>query len=239
MKLQDLKLDYPVKNHTISQGFGKNFNGAYARDGLKGHPAIDFDVDFNSPIYSVTRGQGRVYKTFNKDNSDLTKYRAVCEILDLEDCSLEITYGHCNKITCTIGQYTGQIATVGNTGEVYSGTHLVTDAEKKAGSTSGRHLHFQIRKCQRVLKSELGDFFLQDSNGIYIDNGYYYTWRQNGFNGCLNPLPYLENGLDKSLEKILPVSDQIIENIKKSDLDVKSKISFFQSVLNMLKSLLH
>lgn len=194
MNLKDLQLDYPTSNHTVAQGFGENANGSYAGAGLKGHPAIDFYSDYNAPIYSASRGLGRVYKIFNKDNPDLMKYRAPCELIDLEDCSIEITYGHCNHITCSLGptERGGQLATVGNTGEVYSGNHMVTEAEKEAGSTAGRHLHFQLRKCQRVLKTEADDNFLQDEfGGQYREDGYYYVWKQNGFNGCIDPAPYL------------------------------------------------
>jgi hypothetical protein len=133
------------------------------------------------------------------------KYRAPVEIIDLEDFSLEITYGHCNKIDCQLGQCTPHeyLATVGNTGEVYSGNHMVTEAEKEAGSTAGRHLHFQLRKCRKVLKSEFDDKFLMDSDGsLYMDNSYYYVWKENGYAGCIDPMPFFDTSVQNSIDDV-------------------------------------
>lgn len=220
MKLKDLKLDYPTTDHTIAQGFGQNANYLYAQDGLKGHPAIDFNSPYNAPIYSASRGLGWVYKTFNKDNPDLMKYRAVCELIDLDDCSIELTYGHCHHIDCPIGRVSQgqQIATVGNTGDVFDGTHHVTEAEKENGSTAGRHLHFQMRYCRKVAQTEHDDTLLQDEYGnIYTRNGYYYTYKQNGYRGCIDPAPYLhqevslQSQLETSQVMIIPLLKQYIQ----------------------------
>ncbi len=196
MLLKDLKLDYPTTDHTVGQGFGQNANAEYVQAGLLGHPAIDFNSPYDAPIYSASRGLGRVYKKFNENNPDLMKYRAPCELIELDDCVIEITYGHCDKILCSIGAVAPlqEIATVGNTGDVYQGSHFVTEAEKLAGSTAGQHLHFQLRKCQKVLQSEHDDFFLQDEFGsIYKEGVYYFVYKQNGYAGCIDPAPYLFN----------------------------------------------
>lgn len=222
MLLQDLKLDYPTDNRTIAQPFGANFNSEYTSAGLKGHPAIDFGAPWGSPIYSASRGLGRVYKNFNKDNPDLMRYRAPCELIDLDDCSIEITYGHCEDIICLIGSVVQRqfIATTGNTGDVFQGQHEVTEAEKLAGSHAGAHLHFQLRKCRRVTQSEHDDVFLQDASGsLYMHEGYYYVYKNDGYNGCIDPAPYLDN------------YDQNVSIMKQ-------EIPLLQKVITLLKQLL-
>jgi murein DD-endopeptidase MepM/ murein hydrolase activator NlpD len=231
MKLSEARFDYPLFPYTVSQPFGANATSSYARDGLKGHPAVDFNATFNQPIYSVTRGMGRVYKKFNESNPDLMKYRAPCELVDFDDCTLEITYGHCNDINCSLGQVSKgqQIATAGNTGECYSGGRLVTLEEKKAGSHAGTHLHLQFRKCDRTKKynlaSTLKNAYLLDEYGqIYQENGTYFEYKLDGYNGCIDPMPYLEE------KTLVTETEAILKNIETSDISVDQKLSFLKQL---------
>lgn len=197
MKLAQATFDWPTDSHIIAQQFGGNANPLYAGQGLKGHPGTDIDAPWDAPIRSISRGQGYIYKKFNDGNPDLMKYRAICELVEFDDCVVEITYGHCHTLLANVGFPTkGQIiATVGNTGEVYAGDHEVTEAEKEAGSQAGRHLHLQFRKCQKVAQKDSKTQYLQDASGnLYMDSqGYSYAVPDysNGFNGCFDGLPYL------------------------------------------------
>lgn len=193
MKLVDLKLDYPCDSRIIDQGFGGNAVDAYAAEGLKGHPGIDFHIDWGKPIYSASKGLGKVYRLYNQNNPDLSKYRAPVEYIELEDCFVELTYGHCDHINCQLGSVIPRepIATVGNTGEVYYGTELITEAEKEKGSHRGAHLHFQMRIMQKVTHTTGSDIAIQ-----LLDDGSYLVAKQNGFNGCVNPLPYFDTTPD-------------------------------------------
>lgn len=224
MILAELKLDYPTDVRTIAQAFGENANGSYARDGLKGHPAIDFGAPWGAPIRSASRGLGRVYKKFNEQNPDLSRYRAPCELIDLDDCVIEITYGHCNDITCLLGTVKPLqiLATVGNTGSVFDGSHEVTEAEKEAGSHGGAHLHFQLRKCQKVTDILATEQYLQGIDGNVFYDGFYYHVPEynNGYNGCIDPQPYLDNGDDKKIELM------------------EQEVTILQKVVGFLKELL-
>lgn len=220
MKLAELKLDYPVDTRQIAQPFGGNMVDAYHRDGLRGHPAVDFQIEWGKPIYSASKGLGKVYRMYNKNNPDLSKYRGVLEYIELEDCFIELTYGHCDKITCSLGQTIPRepLATVGNTGEVYYGTELVTEAEKQKGSHRGAHLHFQMRKMQRVSHTTLDDIMIQ-----LLDDGTYLTARQNGYNGCIDPMPYFDTTPDE------------IEVLKAKKISLLTQlISLYQKLLALL-----
>lgn len=197
MKLSELQLDYPTKIRTIVQGFSDNMEpGLYGGQGLISHSAIDFGANYGDDITSSSKGIGRVYKKYNEGNPDLTKYRAVCEIVDLDDCSIEITYGHCSRTDTalgevSIGQYLGK---VGNTGDVYAGNRYVTAIEKNLGSHAGSHLHFQVRYLTRTFIYDNKRQYIADSDGIpYKYNGQYYLIPDysKGHNGCIDPLPFL------------------------------------------------
>lgn len=232
MKLHDLKLDYPVDTRNLAQGFGKNAVDTYAVNGLKGHSGIDYQITWGQPIYSASRGLGVAYKAFNRDSKDPGKYKAACELIELEDCVVELTYGHCDKVLCGEGPLSKRekIAIVGNTGEVYYGTELVTTAEKLRGSKRGSHLHFQMRVCYPKKHTDHDDYTLQDGEGMtYIHNGYYLTYKQNGFNGCVDPTPYFveQNPVD--------IAEVIVKNIETSDIPAPQKYSLYEQIKNLLK----
>lgn len=193
MKLKDLKLDYPTDSRIIDQNFGANAVPAYGVEGLKGHPGIDFHVEWGKPIYSASKGLGVVYRKYNENNSDLSKYRGVLEYIELEDCFVELTYGHCETMNCSLGPVIPRepIATVGNTGEVYYGTELVTEQEKEKGSHRGAHLHFQMRIMQQVTHTISSDVAIQS-----LGDGTYLVTKENGYHGCVNALPYFSDSKD-------------------------------------------
>jgi len=238
MKLHEAKFDFPLFPHIVSQPYGAHATSAYVRDGLFGHPAVDFNATFDQPIYSVSRGMGRVYKKFNENNPDLMKYRAPCELIDFSDYTLEITYGHCNKITCSLGAvFSGQqIATAGNTGECYSNGRLVTREEKKKGSHAGTHLHLQFRKCTRTKKYNLAptlkNAYLLDERGqIYQENGTYFEYKNDGYNSCIDPMPFLEE------KTFVSQTESIIKNIESADIPVPKKISLLETLKQFLLKL--
>lgn len=217
MKLKDLKLEYPLDTVIVDQPFGANAVDSYVSEGLKGHPGVDFHIAWGVPIYSASKGLGTVYRLYNKDNPDLSKYRAPVEYIELEDCFVELTYGHCDQITCQLGKVIPRepIATVGNTGEVYYGSELVTEEEKEKGSHRGAHLHFQMRIMQKVNKTVGSDIAIQ-----LLDDGSYLVAKENGYRGCINPMPYfsdskaIQDELIKKQNTLIGVLKQYIDYLK-------------------------
>jgi murein DD-endopeptidase MepM/ murein hydrolase activator NlpD len=185
-----MKLNYPLISGYISQKFGANANSLYKSQGLKGHTAVDFQSTYNDTILPAI--EAPVYSLMNENNPDPMKYRAVFQIYDDIDFSYEISYGHCNKISCKEGQIPQVIGTEGNTGDCYVEGRLVTKEEKLQGSTQGFHLHFQVRKCKRVPKRGSGHY-LRNSGGFYRKDGLFYEIvdYDNGYNGCVDPLQFL------------------------------------------------
>ena len=205
--LMTFALFKPFPDETVSQFFGGNENVYYKANELKGHPGMDFAVPWGTPIPQCCEG-AYVYSLLNKDNPDLSKYRAVCTMWDdpNSDTSYEVIYGHCSDIesipgtTPTVGTF---LAMVGNTGPVYANGEEVSTAAKEAGSHQGAHLHFQVRLCKRVKLTDATKQYIVDSNGIYQKDGWYYEVvnYSNGYNGCIDPQPFFHNILAINAQK--------------------------------------
>jgi murein DD-endopeptidase MepM/ murein hydrolase activator NlpD len=184
-----------------TQRFGKNATSIYAEQGLKGHTAEDWVNGWKSPIKAVVTGE--VYSTINLTNKDPKRYRAVYQVVDTEEFSYEISYGHIDQCFANIGDVVkvGQIiATEGNWGDVFSGGKPVTTAGRKVGK--GSHLHGpQLRKCIKVKTRTRGKKYLKNAKGYFKRDGKYYEIvdYDNGYWGCIDPAPHYKLTLKQIL----------------------------------------
>ena len=218
--MQTLELRWPLKHPVIAQRFGQNDSPTYTASGLRGHTGIDLVTAYGDVVRFAQ--DGRVYKFLNFNNPDLQAYRAVCQIVDLEgtdDC-YEIHYGHCTKALCGIGSYkTGDaVGTEGNIGVVTSKYRVVTTEEKAAGSTAGTHLHFQLRYCRKVTAIDTLKRYLDDIDGKpYFDGTYYYFVPnfENGYNGCIDPMPYMTDMYAGDAPVVISKLQQVIDLLKR------------------------
>lgn len=216
MKPFDLWLPAPIS--LITQRFGQNANDSYHTDHLAGHTAIDWAIPYGDPIFACVSAP--VYSVINRNNPDKMRYRAVFQLLEVGDVVYEISYGHLDTIYVAPGTFVNAgevLGTCGNTGTVYSGSQLVTGDSKNAGSKAGAHLHGpQVRLCRKVSRTVPGHTYLNDGNGIYYKNGWYYEVinYDNGFNGCIDPWP-LFNGLQaKNAAQTLSLYSSLITTLQ-------------------------
>lgn len=209
-----MKLIPPFPLSTKTQNFGDNANGLYASQGLKGHTADDFaPADcWDTPVKACV--SGLVYSIINKDNPDLSKYRAVYQLVEDESGNwFEVSYGHLNQVLVTPGQtvVAGDIlGTVGNTGPVYHNGVEVPSSQKTLPNRPGAHLHGpQVRPVLRVAK--LNGTSLYDGYGVYRDSeGYYFQVKDpnNGYAGCISPDQFF-------ISDPIAQADQIVDSIDK------------------------
>lgn len=193
-----MKLLPPLNSFTLTQPFGANFNATYVNKGLKGHNALDLRSFYGDIL--MTSIDSFCYNTLNKDNPDRMKYRAVCTLLQDENGNwFDLIYGHMDKIWVSAGDpllAAEPLGTEGNTGEVYSNGVLVTGDQKNAGSVLGYHTHFQLRPVTMTDKILPNKNYLQAPNGgIYRHTNkqyFYITNFDNGYEGAIDPLPFLE-----------------------------------------------
>lgn len=220
-KLQ-IKPPFPISS--IDNGFG-GATGAllkyYQGLGLLGHPGIDFGIDYGMPIPNAVDG-AVVSAIISKDNPNLSAFRAVNTIIDFDDVSYEIQYGHCSNIFANIGQkYIGGsvIADVGNTGDVFSNGVEVTNEEKQAGSKAGSHCHLQVRVLKRVPANDSSyEHYLNDGHGRLVMNGFAYAVPDfdNGYNGCVDPRQFF-------VDDLKPTQNDDLDNVIKAEVEVLSK----------------
>jgi len=193
--MSKLELYEPFTRNLITQGFAENAATYYKDNGLIGHPAIDYGVTCGTPIRNCIDG-AFVYSLLNRENPDLTKYRAVLTLKEVDGIVYEYIYGHMDRIDVSPGQILplgAILGTSGNTGEVWSNGVKVT---KHRPGCPGGHLHAQLRTCKKVKKTTKGKQYLVNGLGIYKWDGYYLEILdfKNGTSGCVNPMDYY-NGL--------------------------------------------
>ena len=203
----------------IGQGFGANAVPIYSGQGLRGHTGIDFGANWGDPIHCAV--DSYCYSVMNRDNPNLMAYRAVFTLVDDGDVTYEVSYGHCSTIYAVPGKTykVGDVlANVGNTGDVFAGinpTGEVTEADKLAGSHAGAHLHFQVRLLKKVAIKDATDptvHYILDGNGIYSKDGYYYSVPNynDGWNGCVDPMPFFLDPTDTPYAKLIVIADSMI-----------------------------
>ena len=190
-----LSLKLPVQGF-ISQNFGDNAVSYYGNGGLAGHPGTDLCSKYDDPIIDPIIGFNKkyIYSTLNKNNPDLMRYRAVRMIVEADCGVYEVVTGHCNQITCEPGLLNGQqIATEGNTGDVFVNGKEVTAEAKNAGSHAGFHVHFQVRRLRKVKQSTLHSLTGDNGSDFVDEEGYHFDVPNfdNGYNGCIDAMQFV------------------------------------------------
>ena len=193
-----MKLYYPFskqRNFYKTQNYGLSNNDYYVDKGRAGHSGIDMASDHGSTIYAAC--DGLVYSHINKDNPDLMQYRAVYQLVEENGVAYEVSYGHLGDIFVEPNTFIKKgtpIGTQSNTGTVFSGGKLVTLAMKKANSSAGSHLHFQVRLCKEVEKTKTrgGDYLRTGLSYLQNEKGYFYEVvnYENGYSGAIDPAQF-------------------------------------------------
>lgn len=229
---KSLQIYLPFPKAQISQRFGENATSYYASQGLKGHSSYDWMAMRGTPILNCVQ-DAYCYSLMNKDNSDMSKYRAVFTLVETETGIYEVSYGHLDQILAEEGKtYRAgdALGTMGNTGPVFVGDHEVTNAEKVKGSQMGVHLHGpQVRPVIRVKKVSRRKKYLTTSNGnLYLD-GYYFEIEDydNGYNGCISLAPFSTETLAKNAPR---PSQAVTDAVAKALLALQDSINQFDRI---------
>lgn len=232
-----LQVYLPYAKNFIAQRFGENANSLYASQGLKGHTSFDWGVPWGTPIPNCTPN-AYCYSLMHLDDPVLMDYRAIFFIVETETGLYEVSYGHVSHATAEVGktyQVGDIIGNVGNTGACYVGQHLVTEAEKEAGSHAGAHLHGpQIRLLTKTKYSNMFDHYITLTDGNkYVDKaGYFYgvPGYDNGYNGCISLADFSTETLAVPVAPDVVPYETAVASAKKWNAG-----AFLQSVLNVLK----
>lgn len=190
-----LKLQLPLKPSWktgvigITQGFGDNLADFYAKMGLKGHQGIDFTVRH------YDKGHGEVYNALggyvisDKSLQSDTKGRYVSMIsdettvIDPRDgkekaCKIETCYFHLKEARVSVDDPSSAPwfdRLFGKPNYIQPGV-LIGITDNTGLYTTGSHLHFHIR------------VHWKDKNGYFTPD------YSNGYDGCIDPMPYFTDG---------------------------------------------
>lgn len=189
-----MKLQFPFSKFVVTQSFGQNFNAYYKTSGYKGHTGEDIVTLGDKTIHAAH--DGYVFSVINKDNLDLSQYRAVYTLIEDAGVFYELSYGHCHDILVSEGTTvkTGDpLATQGNTGNVFMGAVAITNDQKKINPDLGAHLHFQLKLLKPVANRSYDKKYLQNNGGFVFKDGLYFevVGYDNGYAGCIDPNPFL------------------------------------------------
>lgn len=213
--MSKLELWYPFPLNTKTQEFGENLAPIYKAQGLLGHTAEDWQPGYGAEILNCSN-DAYCYSLMNQFNPDLTKYKGIFMVVDVEDnFAYEISYGHCHEMFAQVGktyQPGDLIGTVGNAGDVFTQGRPITDAERATGF--GAHLHGpQVRYCKKVTKMDNTKGYLSNGQGYFKKDGFFYEIVDinNGYNGCVDPKLFYNNYYAKDAKKVLGILQSIVD----------------------------
>lgn len=205
---------------TITQYFGgsPSWNPTqYSTRGQSGHNGVDTVKGWNAPC--VSDNDAHVYKVIRSHQSRENWQGVYMLVYDPKTNHwVEICQGHFNEILVEAGMDIPEGLTIGlegNKGYVFSGVTQITAAMQKAGDTRAAHVHTSYRPTVRVRAVKKGEYYLLNINGTkYRDkDGYYYqiVYKNNGYNGCVNPFLYLdEDTLEEKITFLTKLRDWLL-----------------------------
>lgn len=175
-----LKLDFPLKDISYNQTFGKNENPLYSKLGLKGHNGIDFKAGDGTPVTSAH--DGRVtYAGYDGAGGLTIVIRTEQEFEDVngKPSYWKTIYCHLKKDTLKVTG--GQQVKVGQ---------IIALADN-TGASTGSHLHFGLKPIYRGEQ----DWIWENAD---VNNGY---------RGAVDPMPYFPS-MYVPFPKIIKQSDK-------------------------------
>ena len=161
-----LKLQNPLGDIFVTQGFGKNNTDVYAGLGLKGHNGIDFRAPDGTPV--LASHDGRVTYAGYDGAGGLTI--VIRTEQEFEDISGVPTFW--KTIFCHLKK--GTLLVTG--GQPVKAGQEIAQADN-TGLSTGSHLHFGLKP---IYKGE-------------ADWQWYNLDQTNGYNGAVDPAPYFES----------------------------------------------
>lgn len=159
MKLQ---LQFPTKNVSVNQAFGKNDTPLYAQLGMKGHNGIDFFAPDGTPVFATHSGTV-VYAGLDGSNGNLVVIKTD-EQFDYLDgqAYFKTLYGHLKTGTICV-----------HASEKVKAGQVIAQADN-TGASSGSHLHFGLKPVQQGEQEWV----------------WYNLEKDNGYNGAIDPTGY-------------------------------------------------
>ncbi|MCK9370797.1 M23 family metallopeptidase [Candidatus Dojkabacteria bacterium] len=120
----DIKLQLPLRDIQVNQGFGLNYVDFYQQFGYKGHGGIDFRTKTGCPVLASHDG----YITWAGADKGFGIYVSILSAKG--GVGFRTRYGHLERANVTVGEFVKAGAIIGfadNTGKYTTGDHLHFD----------------------------------------------------------------------------------------------------------------
>lgn len=186
-----LQLRPPLKYLSINQRFGRNLTTVYAQAGMKGHGGMDFYATHGTPIYASHDGWAQYQVGSDRGHGVVVISDQEYEH-DYGTSLIKTVYWHMVDFTRE-PQYKSPIAD--KTGFVKVKTGDVLGYADNTGTSTGDHLHFELKPVQGTI----GQW-----TNLLQNNGYY---------GAIDPEPYLPS-LGDEFKKVMKLGDESRDVVK-------------------------
>jgi murein DD-endopeptidase MepM/ murein hydrolase activator NlpD len=208
-----LSLYYPVKPFGINQYFGANAEYYLSKFGDKGHQGLDLFAPHATPLYAPCDGDA-FYKYDAHGGAGI-----YIRVPNNATPQYNVILWH----LCTKDDklYSPNIPTDGSSEFVKTGDLIgYTDNSGAPFESSGDHLHVGVIPC--------------DNTGAPL-------YPNNGFHGCVNPLPYFNGQFAQDIQikqQIVERSAEVVNIVSQSNLPSADKLKWYIKVGQFLKNLL-
>ena len=223
----------------ITQYFGgspANNPTQYSTRGQSGHSGID--TDFTIWAHPVEADNDcYVYKTINS-NQSRENWQGVYMLVEMpNDEVMEICQGHFEEIKVRKGDYIPEGAIIGlegNRGYVFSGGVQITPEMQMNGDKRGAHTHTAFRLTKKVPTVSRDEYYLLNVDGTkyrHTDGSYLQiVYKDNGYNGCINPWLYAQKEPVKKNNKELLAKIEVL----KAEIERRQKLSLIERIKELL-----
>lgn len=121
-----MALQYPLKNYTVSQGFGSNA-AYYKQFGQKGHNGLDLAAKAGEPLYAADNGV-IAFEGWGQNHSWMGGIAGISVII--KHASIHTAYAHLTRTVVNKGQVVKKGQLIGYVGAT--------------GTATGPHTHFEV-----------------------------------------------------------------------------------------------
>lgn len=209
----ELKLYYPVKNPINQSNLFGTSNAMYAGLGQKGHPGLDFEAPLGTPLYAPCDGDA-FYAT-DSAGGDGFWIRYPSNAAPQYNIILWHMPNAGNPTYPSTIPETKGVVTGIKAGELLG----YTGNSGFPVESTGPHLHVGVLPC--------------DATGAALNP-------DNGYLGCVDPMPFFNELFAEDINKVQPVVTQletVAIEVGNSNLPTATKLSFYKWVAQFLNSL--
>lgn len=225
--MAQLELYLPVKPYSLNQGWGANHDYYFSHFNMQGHNGLDLMASHGQPVYAPMDGWAYYYVDADKGDGIFIVSDKMYDYNSGQALFKCVTWHMCQY---NDPQYPIKMGNIGYT-YVHIGDLLgYADNTGAPLESTGDHCHFGLYPE----KPENGTDYSEGFTDIEIGNGY---------NGAIDPTPYLNNFFAQDYAQVQSIQSQAVSAVSQTVEAIQNdaqdtptqKLNWLQSLLNLLK----